>query len=392
MRKITVAMAGQIRNVPIFTHSLNIFVTARNAGYVDRIVVSTWTSELKKIEHLLPRLTANGVTVVSVDEPAATAGIPGTLAYQLRSIDLALETIEDTAWVLRTRPDILFNAEAIAKLCEADLSIDAPWGGMALRHKLWVPFVEACQPMCISDLTFFGHYTDIVKLQHYDFFHEITRTSAVFTPDGKPITSYDAEIRRYTPAFCSDYRIVMEYYRLYTNFLLGICEIRDGMLNILRGEDYYWQYMAMYFHILRKYFLIGKDIGDVSVHLVRPEAVDQTRFLACLNLLESYTQAVLEANPAAALDLEFCTQLPLYCTSSRDMVIVARHLEGAGIPLAQYLDQAMNYRKDAARIEGLAKFKDKLLDGIATSKDFNKPIHDAWTQPFSGIFIDIVSV
>ena len=114
--------------------------------------------------------------------------------------------------------------------------------------------------MCMSDIAFFGHYADIVKLQSFDSFHEVAGTNLGASLGKKPLVSFDSEIRRYTPAFHSAYPVLQEYYRISNRFFLGIHELRRAMLAKLYDEDYYWQYMGAYFDILKKYFWIGRDI------------------------------------------------------------------------------------------------------------------------------------
>ena len=109
--------------------------------------------------------------------------------------------------------------------------------------------------MCMSDIAFFGHYADIVKLQSFDSFHEVAGTNLGASLGKKPLVSFDSEIRRYTPAFHSAYPVLQEYYRISNRFFLGIHELRRAMLAKLYDEDYYWQYMGAYFDILKKILL-----------------------------------------------------------------------------------------------------------------------------------------
>jgi hypothetical protein len=389
MKSITVLLVGQVRNQHVLLRTVQNLAALRDKGLVNRVILSTWTGEIPKIRHLLPQLDAAGVTVKWVDEPVANLSAPANIVNQMRGVDLALESVEDTAWVLRARPDLWVDFDLINSLAAADMSLDEPGDGI-LAHKIWTPFVELCQPMCISDIAFFGHYADIVKLQNFDSFHEVAGTNLGSSLGQKPLTSYDAEIRRYTPAFHAGYPVLQEYYRLSNRFFLGIHELRRAMLAMLYDEDFYWQYMAAYFDILKKYFWIGRDIVDCRILLVRPENFDQTNDLGCVDFSRcDYARQVLAGDPDAASTKAAFADAPVYCNSSDDVTTVYRHLEQIGIALQQRLDDALNYRKDTARIGALRAFQKKLLVALNSGYERGRPKAFAWKHPFSTHFIGL---
>jgi hypothetical protein len=389
MKSITVLLVGQVRNQHVLLRMVENLAAFRNKGLVNQVILSTWTGEIPKIRHLLPRLEAAGVTVKWVDEPVANRSAPGNIVNQMRGVDLALETVEDTAWVLRARPDVWVDSDFIAGLAAADMSLDEPGDGI-LTHKIWTPFVELCQPMCVSDIAFFGHYADIVKLQNFDSFHEVAGTNLGTSLGLKPLTSYDAEIRRYTPAFQAGYPVLQEYHRLSNRFFLGIHELRRAMLAMLYDEDFYWQYMAAYFDILRRYFWIGRDVGDLRILMVRPENFDQTHDLACVDFSRcDYARQVVSGDPDVDSTKAAFADAPVYCASSADVTAVYRHLVRIGIALEQRLDDALNYRKDADRIAALQAFQQKLLVTLDSGMERGRPTAFAWRHPFSTHFIDL---
>ena len=389
MKSITVLLVGQIRNQHVLLHMSENLAVLRDKGLVDQVILSTWTNEIPKIRHLLPQLATVGVTVKWADEPIANLSAPGNIVNQMRGVDLALETVEDTAWVLRARPDLWVDFDMVAGLATADMSLDEPGAGV-LTHKIWTPFVELCQPMCMSDIAFFGHYADIVKLQSFDSFHEVAGTNLGTSLGNKPLVSFDSEIRRYTPAFHSAYPVLQEYYRISNRFFLGIHELRGAMLAKLYDEDYYWQYMGAYFDILKKYFSIGRDIVDSRVLLIRPENFDQTVGLSCVDLSRcSYARQILAGDPDAASTKASFADAPVYCSSSEDVTAVYRHLERLGIPLVQRLEDALNYRKDASRIAALRALREKLQDALNGGLETGRTKAFAWQYPFSTDFINL---
>jgi hypothetical protein len=392
MNPITVLIVGQVRNQHVLMRSLQNLLVARAEGLVDRVIVATWTEEANKIAHLVPSLLAAGVTVTTADEPDPQWFVPGNLMNQMRGIDLALETVEDTAWVLRARPDLLIDLDLIASLAAADMSLppDFAAGGAALGARIWTPFVELCQPMCLSDITYFGQYRDIVKLQNFDFFHEVARTHLQVSPGARPLTSYDAEVRRFTPAFFAAYPVLREYYRIYNKFFLGIYELRRSMLNTVYREEYYWQYMAVYFEILEKYFLIGHDAVKTPVLLVRPQDFDQAQGLGCMELTRcDYAGQALIQSPDAPGTIELFSAAPMYCARSSEVRLVAHHLQRIGAPLPRALDEAMAYRKDAARIAGLGALHQTLAATVQGGIEIGRPKIPAWHHPFGTRFIDL---
>ena len=133
MRSITVLLVGQVRNQHVLLRMSENLAVLRDKGLVDQVILSTWTNEILKIRDLLPQLDAAGVTVKWVDEPVANLSAPGNIVNQMRGVDLALETVEDTAWILRARPDLWVDFDLVACLVAADMSLDEP-GGAALTH------------------------------------------------------------------------------------------------------------------------------------------------------------------------------------------------------------------------------------------------------------------
>ena len=107
--------------------------------------MATWTQEKAKIAEMLPAFEAAGVLVSAVDEPAANALAPGNLVNQMRGVDLALETVEDSAWVLRARPDLMIEPGMIASLAGADMRLAAPGPAGAPAHK-----IRRLSPNCAS--------------------------------------------------------------------------------------------------------------------------------------------------------------------------------------------------------------------------------------------------
>src|ERR1700723_1086829 len=123
MKSITVLLVGQVRNQHVLLRTVENLAAFRDKGLVNRVSLSTWTGEIPKISHLLPQLDAAGVTVKWVDEPVANLSAPGNIVNQMRGVDLALETVEDTAWVLRARPDLLVDRDLVSALAAADMSL-----------------------------------------------------------------------------------------------------------------------------------------------------------------------------------------------------------------------------------------------------------------------------
>jgi hypothetical protein len=391
MKSITVVIAGQIRNQHVLMRSVENLAPLRSLGLVDRIILATWTEDVAKITSLLPRLAEVGVTVVSADEPDAQWFVPGHMMNQMRGLDLAMETVEDTAWVLRTRPDVLIDADTIAALARADLTLaPADVGAGSLSHKIWAPFVELTQPMCLSDITFFGQYADIMKLQNFDFFHEVARTHMFYLDNGKPLTSYDAEVRRYAPAFFGSHPIIAEYYRTYNRFYIGIHELRRAVLGTIFNEPFYWQYMAAYFDIINRYVLVGHDVVQSSVLLIRPKDFDQATDLIGVDLIRcQYAEQVLAQAPDAALTVQLFADAPIYCHSSAEVRKIHDLLVRIGIPMEKHLKDALAYRKDAARIAELQAFRDRLARTINSGVEWGRTKVLAWQQPFARRTIDL---
>jgi hypothetical protein len=243
--------------------------------------------------------------------------------------------------------------------------------------------------MGLSDIVFFGQYADIQRLQNFDSYPEVAETNLAAAMEARPIVSFDAEVRRYTPAFWTAYPVLHEYYRISNRFFLGIHELRRAMLAMLYSEDFYWQYMAVYFEIMSKYFWLGRDIVKGRILLVRPEDFDQTEGLNCVDFSRcGYASRVLAAEPDAASTRALFAEGPIYCNSSDDVAAVYRHLQRIGIPLERRLEDALTYRKDAARIAGLRAFRERLLRALHEGLERERTKTFAWQSPFSAHCLD----
>jgi hypothetical protein len=380
---MTVLLVGQVRNELALMYSVRTLSRMQRAGIVNRVILATWTSEVRKIAHLVDELTAHGVSIVVSEEPSPRLSVVGHLMHQMRGVDLALESVEDTEWVLRARPDMLIDA---------DMSLNFTSSVGTLQNKIWTPFAELCTPMCMSDITYYGQYKDIVRLQNFDYFHEVAATHVLL--GDVPIISYDSEVRRYTPAFVESHQILGEYYRIYNRFYLGVRVIREAMIEIIYDHQIYWEYMSAYFDVLDRYVLIGSDVTTAPVRLTRETTFEQSKRIGCIDTTRCfYLEQTLSQNPSMTQSMHLFADGPMYATKTTDVLAMKKHLMEIGAPLLQRRAEALNYRKDASRMAALSAFKGKLKHAyqkfIAAGSERWPPPSIAWLRPFAQSYVDL---
>ena len=165
------AFLGQLRLPGLFLKSLGDLVRLRAEGRVGRVLFVTWPGEVDKVAGLSALLNELHVELLVVSPPALK--LPGHMAEQMLSLQVALDAFAPTDRVLKTRTDLYLAPGFVAFLAEnpdyiatevADLSSlgasDGSVDGLAAHRffdqKVWIPWFEISKPFYLADETFLG--------------------------------------------------------------------------------------------------------------------------------------------------------------------------------------------------------------------------------------------
>jgi hypothetical protein len=147
---------------------LDLCCRARSEGKIDRIVVSTWHTDMPNWRSL--GFNGCGIEVISDNEPATV--VEGHVIHQVKALSNGLSMMEDGDLCLKFRTDRcvpLISQELIDRaqedLEEPDLSLGYP---KVFSKRIRAPYANPSYPFLIHDIEFLGLCCDLKKLIHFD--------------------------------------------------------------------------------------------------------------------------------------------------------------------------------------------------------------------------------
>ena len=270
--KANIIFTGLIRTPELFKKSIGEMAKLKKLGYLDKIILSTWDYELNKHSGMRDFLNENGVIMIESKEPAERG--KGNIFCQMKSLEVALDSIDKNSFALKTRCDLYIEPKFLAELIknkENLLKINrALPNGNIFRHKIWVPYFELTSLFHIGDEAFFGYAEDLKKLINYEYYDRDYN-----------IMGGAAHVQRYIHPFLEKYSILKEYLKKHSNvgfpedkklyrgfrktarlshlsnvFNKYILARRFRILNKRFGEKGYIDALAAYYSILYSHFYI----------------------------------------------------------------------------------------------------------------------------------------
>lgn len=265
---VTILMCGQVRHEPYFRESLRVYLHLRDQGVFDRLVISTWAGEMDRFPGLKERLQGYGVEFVE-SPPLDGFATAGNYLHQTAQLYNGLLAVDSDAWVFKTRPDAVLSLNALDGLFQATMAAPpVTVEPRAFERRVWVPYFEATQPFFISDVVFFGRRDDLLKLCNFDMVYEVNRIFDL--PD--PLTLQEkvaaAETRKYLNLFALHFPILNEFKDTW-QYAEYYRDTRNDVLDYNFRQKIYWEYMALYLHILHSHFLVGQPYYHGLVKLLR---------------------------------------------------------------------------------------------------------------------------
>lgn len=270
MSALHVAFCGQIRTPQLFELSLRQIAGMIDSGQVAGAVIATWVGEFDVHASLFDRLQHPKIQVVRVNPPSGVT-VPHSYFHQMTLLYSALRVLPTDALVLKTRPDVMFNLEALPALARHVLDAPPPpRDPFIFERRVWVPQFEATSPFCVNDLLFLATRHDAMQLCNFDVSFELNNFFLDRPDQRLPEVPASAEIRRYSYPF-SRHLPILEEYNEILHMTYGAQPNRIGVIGYNLSQDIYWSYMALYFWALKNYFLVGRPYYTGKVILVREE-------------------------------------------------------------------------------------------------------------------------
>lgn len=235
--EVTIVFCGLPRSLRLFRRSLRVFQGSR-------IIFSSWRGRVDR--DLRRSLRALGVEVLLNTEPNPLGH--SSIWAQMHALQYALEACEGSEIVLKTRTDAYVSPTSLQKIL--------------VRHrapKIWVPCFEITKPFYIADEVFLGSARDLRKLVNFD-----TSFDATASMDG----GGETHIRRFMFPYLQEYPALEKFKQHlirggYTNLN------KPNRFSLLRKrlkEPEYLDYLAIYYHVLHRDFLVYNESGGLSWH------------------------------------------------------------------------------------------------------------------------------
>lgn len=277
MSALHIAFCGQIRTPQLFELSLRQVVGLIERGQVAGATIATWPSEIEAHASLFERFQHPGIQVVGVNPPSGVT-VPHSYFHQMTLLYGALRVLPTDALVLKIRPDVLFDLDALPALAQRLMDAPPPSRDpFIFERRVWVPQFEATSPFCVNDLLFLATRHDAMQLCNFDMSFELNNFFLDRPDQRLPHVPSSAEIRRYCYPFFRHFPLLEDYGDVL-HLTYGGQPNRAGVIRYNMFSDVYWQYMALYFWVLQNYFLIGRPHYTGKVMLVREEVTSGQSF------------------------------------------------------------------------------------------------------------------
>ncbi|WP_417528895.1 hypothetical protein [Marinomonas shanghaiensis] len=256
MNKVNILITGLIRDTVRFECAVNEIIKLKNEGLVDRVVWSTWESEIKENKDSVDLLILLGADIVSLKEPKIK--MTGHIIHQMKTFHFGLSLFKDTDYVLKIRADLsnfsMIRMEKLFKKYFAYNSLLENDWPQIFSKKIMVEGGFLYLPFYQNDITFLGQVSDLRKLTNMDLRYEMCFQN--LAPEQwfffKPFENM---------------KIFSDYFRIAQG--LKIPETMNGceFFASCFSHNFFRKTLEVYFHILAQYFLLSGDESDEVIEL-----------------------------------------------------------------------------------------------------------------------------
>ena len=242
---INIIFTGLIRTPERFIKSVNDYTKLKSENKINQIILSTWIGELDNYNGLRNFLKKKDILIV---ESLPPFNEKDTYFFQVKSLHLGLDNIKDSnSFIFKTRPDVYLKPEALLSIFNLDLTISSK-SKKIFEKKIWVPWFEITKPFYIADECIFGKFDDIFKLINYEKIYD-----HYFVMDAG-----HEHVRKYVHPFLTSYPIFKKYLK-YLSTTAHNTSYRFEVLDKFMSSENYWQFIYLYYHIIKSYFYVGLE-------------------------------------------------------------------------------------------------------------------------------------
>lgn len=248
---LSILACGLFRDKSIVAESIAEFRSLKESGMVDRIVVSTWHSELRENPKIYQLLIENEVEVLANNEPQIV--MPGHLAHQMKSFAVGLELFDNDDVVLKTRFDLAGNN--VKKL---KAFYDA-FSRREVTHDDWPTIFDnkviidggfVFQPFYLNDIVFLGKKSDMSKFVNLDLSMEF------FCSETAPEQWF-----HYAP-FKNNFKIIKDLLSVNVGFYHSEEHRNEEFILNALDFEFFRNAMGFYWQLLLQYYTTPTHISS----------------------------------------------------------------------------------------------------------------------------------
>ncbi len=166
---IDVVVCGNLRGELAAYEVLRELIRARDNGLVERLVFSTWHSELDRFPDLADALNAQGVMVVSQEPPEPYGG---SLVIQQLQFWRGLQALPaSNQWILKSRTDkaLSHTTNLLANLAGGQIQLNGLWTPREVFDApILVPGASVSELLAHNDLAILGRRNDLMRCLSFD--------------------------------------------------------------------------------------------------------------------------------------------------------------------------------------------------------------------------------
>jgi hypothetical protein len=241
--KFSILICGLFRDEKLVEASIENFLKLREIGRVDRILISTWKSELQRYPELAGFLKSKKIEIIALAEPQVI--MPGHLIHQMKTYSLGLHMFSDQDVVFKTRFDLA--GIQITKLndlmdCYFNESILTSNWPKIFEHKVVIDGGFIFQPFYLSDITFLGQVEDLRKLVNLDL------TMEFYCSETAPEQWF------HCAPFRMEFKFVRDLLAVNVGFNHNDEEQNRKFLNRALEMPFFKNFIAFYWNLLLTYY------------------------------------------------------------------------------------------------------------------------------------------
>lgn len=251
--QLNLLITGLPRNFDKFIQNLSKIIDS--SQITGKIVFSSWVNACTPNQ--IKQLTDLGV-VLKFTEPPNPIG-RGSIWAQIKSLENGLELFDSNDLILKMRTDVTLNPKHLFELVNYYNLNSTPEDTQIFSQKVLITGFEITKPFYIDDMVFMGLCQDLKQFISYD-------SSWDNAADG----GGETHIRIFITPFIQKHPILNQYKLRLTeggpthHYIAPLSPQRFKLLEKRLTESEYKSYLALYYEILFKYFIVFNPKGFIS--------------------------------------------------------------------------------------------------------------------------------